>query len=354
MIKKLTLLFILATVISCGKEKQTNNTTIKENIKIIKSIQLDEKTLENIKNYNGELFPKEEMSIITSTGGDVEEVYFKNGDFIKKGEIIAKLSNKNIEASYYEAEGQLLKTKSTYSTEKISFEKYKKLFEKEIISEEDYLNVKNRYEMAMGDLKIAEGNYIRAKDDYEKLKIVSEIDGIITDLFIKKYEKVSSGSKIVTVINNTQMEVDIAVSGSDIKNSKIGNEAQVYIEELGEIKVGKIEEINLSSNSNSKKYALRLLVDNKDNKILKGMYAKINLKQGEVSGIFVPTKAIMIKDLYSYIAIVRDEKVSIYRVTPKITIGDMQLIEFPEYKLGDRLVVEGQYLLNNNDKVKEK
>ena len=31
----------------------------------------------------------------------------------------------------------------------------------------------------------------------------------------------------------------------------------------------------------------------------------------------------------------------------------MQLIEFEDYKAGDRVVVEGQYLLNNNDKVKE-
>lgn len=149
------------------------------------------------------------------------------------------------------------------------------------------------------------------------------------------------------------MEVDIAVAGSDIKYSKIGNKAEVYIEELGEKKEGIISEINLSSDSDSKKYSLRLLVENKDNKILKGMYAKVNLQQGELDGIFVPTKAIMIKDLYSYIAVIRDGKAIIYRVTSKDTIGDMQLIEFPEYKSGDRVVVEGQYLLNNNDKVKE-
>lgn len=79
----------------------------------------------------------------------------------------------------------MLKAKSTYSTEKISFEKYQKLYIKEIISEEDYLNVKNRYETAQGELKIAEGQFLRAKDEYERLKVVSKIDGVITDLFIK-------------------------------------------------------------------------------------------------------------------------------------------------------------------------
>lgn len=353
MVKKVVILLILATIIGCSGEKKQNTTTQKENIKIVKSIKLEEKTIANIKNYNGELKPQQEMKIVTTTGGDIEEIYFKNGDRVKKGEVIAKISNADVEASFFEAQGQLLKAKSTYSTEKISFEKYKKLYEKEIISENDYLAIKNRYETAQGDLKIAEGKFLKAKDDYDKLRVISKIDGVITDLFVKKYERVESGKEIVTIVDSSKMEVDIAVSGNDIKYSKLGNKAKIYIEELGISREGVTSEINLSSDSNSKKYSLRLLVDNGDNKILKGMYAKVNLEQGEVSGIFVPTKAVIIKDLYSYIAIVRDEKATIYRVTPKETIGDMQLIEFEDYKAGDRVVVEGQYLLNNNDKVKE-
>lgn len=353
MVKKVVILLILATIIGCSGEKKQNTTTQKENIKIVKSIKLEEKTIANIKNYNGELKPQQEMKIVTTTGGDIEEIYFKNGDRVKKGEVIAKISNADIEASFFEAQGQLLKAKSTYSTEKISFEKYKKLYEKEIISENDYLTIKNRYETAQGDLKIAEGKFLKAKDDYDRLRVITKIDGVITDLFVKKYERVESGKEIVTIVDSSKMEVDIAVSGNDIKYSKLGNKAKIYIEELGISRDGVTSEINLSSDSNSKKYSLRLLVDNGDNKILKGMYAKVNLEQGEVSGIFVPTKAVIIKDLYSYIAIVRDEKATIYRVTPKETIGDMQLIEFEDYKAGDRVVVEGQYLLNNNDKVKE-
>lgn len=350
--RRIAVLLILIAIIGCGKEN-SSNVNKKENLKVVKSLELNEQKLANIKNYNGEMKPKEEMTIVTPTGGDIKEVYFKNGDIVKKGEVIVEIFNADVEANYYEAQGQMLKAKSTYSTEKISFEKYQKLYKKEIISEEDYLNVKNRYETAQGELKIAEGQFLRAKDDYVRLKVVSKIDGVVTDLFVKKYERIEGGKEIVTVVDSSKMEVDIAVAGSDIKYSKLGNKAEVYIEELGEKREGIISEINLSSDSDSKKYSLRLLVENKDNKILKGMYAKVNLQQGELNGIFVPTQAIMIKDLYSYIAIIRDGKAIIYRVTSKDTIGDMQLIDFPEYKTGDRVVVEGQYLLNNNDKVKE-
>lgn len=353
MVKRLIILSLLIINIACGKEKVQSNIAKAENIKSVKTIELKSDTRTNIKNYNGELKPKLEMKIITPTGGDVEEIYFKNGDRVKKGEVIVKLSDANVKAAYYEAEGKLLKAKSTYSVEKISFEKYKKLYRKEIISEEDFLNVRNRYESAIGDLKIAEGNYIKAKDDYDRLNIKSQIDGIITDLYIKKYEKISSGTIVVTVVDNSEMELDIAVAGSDIKDISEDTQGEIYIEELGDKRVGRVKEINLNSDSKSKKYSIRLLVDNKDGKILKGMYAKVKLNQGDITGIFIPTKAIMIKELYSYIAIIREEKVNIYKVTPKLTLGDVQLVEFPEYRAGDRVVVEGQYLLNNNDRVKE-
>lgn len=353
MVKKILILLSLISILGCGSEKTVGNTPKRESLKIVKSVDLKRESLANIKNYNGELKPQKEMKIVTPTGGDIKNIYFKNGDRVKKGEIIAEIYNADVEAKYYEAQGKLLKARSKYSMEKTSFGKYEKLYQGEIISEEDYLNVKNRYETAQGDLKIAEGSYLKAKDDYDRLKVISKIDGIVTDLFVKKYERVESGKEIVNIVDNSHMEVDIAVSGSDVEHSKFGNIAEIYVEELGEKRIGIVTEINLSSDSNSKKYSLRLVVENKDGKILKGMYAKVNLQQGEISGIFVPTKAVMIKDLYSYIAIIRNGKAIIYKVDPKITLGDMQMIEFADYKEGDRVVVEGQYLLNNNDKVKE-
>ncbi len=342
----------LILIISCQKGEKAP-VAKKEVLKTVKTSELKSQLLENIKNYNGELKPKSEMSILTPTGGDIEEIYFKNGDKVKKGDTILKISNKDVEASYFEAQGQLLKAKSTYSTEKINFDKYKTLYEREIISESDYLNIKNRYETALGDLKIAEGKFLRAKDNFDRLKIVSEIDGVVTDLYVKKYERVEKDRKIVTIVDSSKMEVDIAIAGKDIKNIKIGNKAKIYVEELGEEKDGVVEEINLSSDKDSKKYSLRLVVENEKGNILKGMYAKVKLNSGAIEGIFVPTKAVMIKDLYSYIAVIRDNKAIIYRVDSLMTLGDLQLIDFPEYKAGDRIVVEGQYLLNNNDRVRE-
>ena len=68
MVKKVVILLILATIIGCSGEKKQNTTTQKENIKIVKSIKLEEKTIANIKKYNGELK--------TSTGDENSNYYW--------------------------------------------------------------------------------------------------------------------------------------------------------------------------------------------------------------------------------------------------------------------------------------
>lgn len=350
--KKLLLIISFFSLVACGDNK-TAQIEKKEVVKLARTIELNEQNLEYVKDYNGELKPVNEVTIITPTGGDVKKINFKNGDRVKKGDVILELTDASTEASYYEAEGNLLKAKSSYSTDKISYEKYKKLFAKELVSEDEFLNSKNKYETSLGGLKIAEANFIRAKDNFSRLKVTAKIDGTITDLDLKEFEKVPASQKILTIVDNSSMELVIAVSGKDTEFTEVGGKAEVLVEELGEKLEGTITEINLSSDSNTKKYSVKLSVKNENQRLLKGLYAKVKLQQGYIKGLFVPKQAIMIKDLYSYIVISRNNTAVIYKITPDITIGDEQMIEFPDYQTGDRVVVEGQYLLNNNDKIKE-
>ena len=143
-------MILALSLISCGKETK-KVVEKKETVKLVKSLELKETTVDYIKDYNGELKPKNEVSIITPTGGDVKKIYFKNGDKIKKGDLILELSDASTESAYYEAEGKLLKARSSYSTDSIAFNKYKKLYAKELVSEDEYLNAKNNFENSKGN-----------------------------------------------------------------------------------------------------------------------------------------------------------------------------------------------------------
>ncbi|MGL4998489.1 MAG: efflux RND transporter periplasmic adaptor subunit [Fusobacteriaceae bacterium] len=351
--KKLLLtLFTILALAGCKSEKKT----IPTQSEVIKDVKVEELKFQNIKTkkiYNGDIKPSNEIKIITPTGGYVKEIKYKNGDSVIPGATILTLTDASTEASYYEAEGNLIKAKSSYNMNKVSFYKYDALFTKKLISEELYLESKNKMEQSLGELKIAEAGYTRANDNFKRLVVKSEIKGVITDLNLKKNEKINSGSNILTVVQKDEMEIVIAVSPEDVKNIYRGKEAKITVSALDKTVIGHVSEINLSADTDTKRFEVKISIPNEDNTLLKGMYGKVELEQAEVNGIFVQKEAVMIKDLYSYVAISRDNVVSIYKINRGTSEGNLQEIFFNEFKDGDKIVVQGQYLLNNNDKVRE-
>jgi RND family efflux transporter MFP subunit len=350
--KKIILIITILILTACGK---SNEKTIekKEIIKSVKSIELKKIKVENTKNYNGELLPSNEVIQITDTGGDVIKINFGNGDFVKKGEVVLALEDTDTEAAYLESQGEFMKAQSDYETSKISYGKYKTLFDKKLISEDSFLTVKNQFVQSEGAKKIAQSKYLKAKKDYEDLTVKAKISGLVSDLDIKLYQKTASEERLFTVVDSSMMEIAVGISASDLDNISKGTTARVSVEDIGAEKVGRIEKINPASDSDTKKYEAKILIENKDGKLAKGMYSKIKINSGEVEGFFVPKESIMLKDMYNYIVISREDKAVIYKVDIGISSDETQQIEFDDYHEGDRIIIQGQYLLKNNDKVKE-
>lgn len=344
---------ILFTLIlfGCGKEKVIEK---KETLKEVSVITLHTQTINNLKSYNGTINPSKEVILKTPTGGYVSKIYKKNGNKIKKGEILVKLNDAETESALNETEGSVDKAKANYEKAAKLHKKYSELYDKQYISEAEYLNIDNELNESAGELRMAKAERTKAEDNYNRLSIRSTMNGIVTDLEIKEDEKLEAKTAVATIVDNREMELKIAVEGKDMKNIKIGKEAEVEIDELGEKRIGKVSEINYSANKDSKKYEVKLIIPNKDGSLIKGMYGKVEMEQEGVSGFFVPKKAIMVKDMYSYVAIIKNGKANIYKVEQGISRGDLQQIKSDKLVDGDKLVIEGQYLLNNNDKVKVK
>jgi RND family efflux transporter MFP subunit len=223
--KRTLSMFFIAFIIvmaGCGEAKQENKDAGKEVVakkevesKTIKVEKLVKKEITKTVISNAEMEAKDEVWHTTKTGGDIEEVYYKNGDKVKKGELIVKMSDDNLEMSYKTAKANYNAAKSAYDQSKkfaeqrmkndyaaakasfvnakesldrakrgadkeeieqakasveaakknyevqsTNYKKYQTLYEKKLVSEYEYLNVSNSY-------KSAESNYEQAKQQLE-------------------------------------------------------------------------------------------------------------------------------------------------------------------------------------------
>ena len=256
-----------------------------------------------------------------------------------------------MQSAYLKAQATYISNKADFEIKKKNYEKFKQLYEKQLISEEEYLVKKTNFLQGESALKNSEATYLAAKKDYEDLIVKAKLNGVITDLNLKLYEKITPNSDLVTVVDDSKMLVKTGVSVHEISELSVGNKAEIDLEGIENNYFGNVYEINPVANKDNKKYQIKVEIENPEGKIKKGMYSKVLVETGSKRGYLVPKNAIVIKELYSYIFVVENGEAKRIKVERGYSNNEKQEIISDELYSNMKLVTEGQFLLEDRDKV---
>lgn len=352
--KALLLVMVVLSLAACGKKSETEKPKVEQEI-VYKTVRLKEVKKENIVRNDissGIIDPINEVAQITETGGDIIKINFKNGDRVEKDQVILKLKDQNVTSTYLSAEADLISAKSDYETKEINFEKFEKLYAENLISEDEFFSVRNAYNQSNSKLKMTEASYLKAKEDHDNLTMKAKISGVITDMDVKLYEKLSAGTLIFTVVDDTIMRINTSVSGGEVGTLKEGGRAIITPEGMNDNYIGVVYEINPVADPITKKFAVKIEVQNKARVLKKGMYSRVTIQTGEREGVVVPLASIIVKDLYSYIFIEEDGKAKEVKIERGYSHPDTVEVISDELPEKFNVVVEGQFLLENRDNLK--
>ena len=150
------------------------------------------------------------------------------------------------------------------------------------------------------------------------------------------------------------MNIKIGLSASEVLQVKKGANVDIYVEELGKNAIqGIVSEIDPSADPKTNKFSVTITVKNSESKVKKGMYGKAEIKTEAKEMMVVPKRAIVVKNLYKYIFKVDNGVAKQIKVELGNSTDELQEIFTNEIKPGDKIVIDGQYLLQNSDSVKE-
>ncbi len=463
MLKRILVLLITVLVLgACGKEAVEEKIEVKKPIKTIElKIENLSKKIEGATSLEAKLESKK-----TSPGGDIVDIYFKNGDRVKEGDIVIKLEDDGVESRYKQSLANYLSAKAnyeriekfaqldienglkqakaaytsaletlnkakrggnveqkdiaraTYEAAKSAFEeaelnlkKHKNLYEEELISQDQFLRVQTAYNQANANLSNAKNNltltergadqedintleanlknaesilniakknvdektweytiqmaksqymateaqYTLAKIDYEDLNVKAELNGVVTNLNNKRLDSVKNEDILFTIVDDSYMEFRIGVNVQDVAYVQVGSKVDLKLGGLNKVFEGEIVEVNPSSSGADRKFMVKGKVENKNGILKKGMYANAIISGIEEEVIAIPKSAVVIKGLYKYIYINDNGVSKRISIETGSDYGDrVEVIVEKDYiKEGDKLVVEGQYLLENKDLIEE-
>lgn len=231
---------------------------------------------------SGKIQPETEVVISSDVSGEIIEMPVREGDLVKKGDLLLKINPDLVESALSRAEAalnttranlagtkaRLAQSESQFINAKATFERNEKLFKDKVISESDYDNAKANFEVARSDveaaresveagkynIKSAEATLKEARENLGRTSIYAPMSGTITKLNKEKGERVvgtaqMAGTEIMTVADLSVMEVAVEVNENDIVRVNNGDTCEVEVDAyLNEEFKGVVTEIANSAN----------------------------------------------------------------------------------------------------------
>jgi HlyD family secretion protein len=232
---------------------------------------------------SGKIQPEVEVKISSDVSGEIVELLVKEGDHVKKGDLLCRInpliyeSNLNrmaatlnaSKANLSNSQARLEQVKASFVNVEASYQRNKKLFDQGAISPSEMDVARANYEGAKADVKAAEENVNaadfnvksteaslkEANDNLAKTNIYSPVNGTVSQLNKEKGERVvgtaqMEGTEIMRLANLNEMEVSVDVNENDIVRVHNGDTALIDVDAYLDRKFkGIVTEIANSANT---------------------------------------------------------------------------------------------------------
>ena len=235
-----------------------------------------------------------QVDLSFQVGGQIEKMLKEEGDYVKKGELLATLDSKDYKSNLDKADADVLKTLALKNDAEDKFNRNAPLVEDETISKQDFetlTNVKNKSE---ADYKGALAQKELAKNQLGYTKIYAPENGIITVRVQENGATVSKGQPVYTMAKTKPVWIRAYVNETDLGNIKYGMSVKVFTDTVdpntGEKReyVGKIGYISPVAEFTPKTvqstdirtslvYRIRVYVDDIDEYLRQGMPTTVKI-----------------------------------------------------------------------------
>ncbi len=258
-------LVVLLVVLVAGKKAGWFGA---ENLEQVSVEKVSLRTIVETVSASGKIQPEVEVKISPDVSGEIIALYVKEGDKVKKGQLLVKIRPDVYEsyldratASLNNSKANLANTEARFVQAEQAFKRNTKLHNDKVISDADYEQIKSNYmvakaevEAARFNIKSAEASVKEAKDNLFKTTIFAPVDGTISKLNVEEGERVvgttqMSGTEMMRIANLNSMEVNVDVNENDINRLSLGDTATIEIDAFIDKKFkGIVSEIANSAN----------------------------------------------------------------------------------------------------------
>ena len=355
-----SLFFIILFLSSCEQKNDTNQKA--QNPIEVGYINPKKEPINLEIELIGKVKAKELALVRPQVSGIIEKQLFKEGSFVKQGDILYKIDSATYKATLNQSLALLNSAKASLISAEAKSKRAEELLKFDGISKQEADEIKASYLQAKALVEQRAAELENAKIDLNRCEIKAPISGYIgiSNVTVGALVNANQSEELVNIRDTQTVFVDLSQSYNEILNLKsIGDleddiEVSLKFDNGFEYPIkGKLEARELSVDESSQTVTLRAVFNNPNNLLLSGMMTKAILKSKKsIDGFLIPQQAVLRDQKANpIVTLVTPENKTITKIVKiQRSVGNKWLI-LDGLEESDKIVVEGLNKINSRSVV---
>jgi membrane fusion protein (multidrug efflux system) len=278
---------------------------------------------------------RNEADIITRVTGIIEELTIEEGDYVEKGQVLAKVDARRYQLSLDKAEAELASLKQ-------ELQRSLSMLKKKLISAQSLDKLKYQHQAALAARELA-------ALDLQDSQVIASMSGYISQRYVKAGHFTQGYQKLFHIVDPAQLQAVVYLPEHQLSQINIDQTAVLsFSARKNKVFQAKVRSISPVIDSRSGTFKVILTIDNTQKQLMPGMFAQIAITFAtHLNALTIPSDAILTLDNQSKIYLIKESKA--IEVTIKKGFVEEQLTEIiGKINEGDKVVVSGHHNLKAN------
>jgi membrane fusion protein, multidrug efflux system len=330
------------TLFDNKKEMNEKASAVPEEFEIpVQVTSVTQKTLFNGLTATGEFKGWEEVMVVAESQGSVQHLQVKEGQKIRKGQIIAKVDAVSLSTQLNSAQSAFAKA------------------EKDVARYERLLKVGAVSQSALEDMRIqsenAQANIAQINQQLGFTVIKSPINGVVNKLLVEETSFVMPGNQIAEIVQVDRLKIIVNIAEDNLSKINEGQQVSVKTDVFPlEVFKGTVSNISVKADA-SRKFQITIEVENtKENQLRAGLFAEVNfdaLQSNDASAMVIPREAIVGSLQNPAVYVVNGNEVNLQKIKIGAVING-EVIVLDGLENDQMIVTKGIINLTEGTKVK--
>ena len=288
--------------------------------------------LTDVRSFSGTIEGSQQTNAVAKLGDPIAKINVRVGSKVRKDQVLAEFAFTGDNTAYQQAKAQIdLQEKTLARTKEVQA--------KGGVSQQDVDQLETQINVAKMNLEAARRATL----------VLAPSSGTVTEVKHKVGEVPGVGGAMFTIANLDKVILKLNVTSSEIGFFKKGAKATIDLN--GEKIQGEVTLIPLAADKTTRFFPVEVTFKNSNRKLLPGMYLTAKLDAREVTGVTVPSEAVVYGNGVNAVWTV-DKNGDAKRKIVQLGVQTKNNIQITEgINEGDVVMVEGQNRMNDGDKV---